>query len=138
MSLNEEIKNSGVAVFHLIHKQYVPFIPCPGEKRVRLDVFDCLDNYAVVKVRYFDDLSFQPISTNTEDWRIDLSQVKMKKIHVFDDHWNYWGGTRTTQKLGVFDSMEEAKKDPTISVYIECGRIIGFYELIERANEENE
>lgn len=78
MSLLENIKASKVAVWHKPTRQYVFFIPCPGEQRVRLDVHDDLDNYMVVRASYRDDatlenLIFDVLDTRPLPYQIDLS-----------------------------------------------------------------
>jgi hypothetical protein len=78
MSLLEEIKKSGVAVWHKPTRKFIFFIPCPGEKRVRLDVHDDLDNYVVVKAKYRDDatmdnLIFDVVDNRPLPYQIDWS-----------------------------------------------------------------
>jgi hypothetical protein len=64
-----------VRVWSYPQQCFIPHIPCEGERRVRLDVHDSLDNYAVFEVECvhedgsFDIASTQPLT----DWRIDLS-----------------------------------------------------------------
>lgn len=80
-SLDEEIRSSGVAVWHFRKQEFVPFIPCPGEKRVRLDVHDSLDNYGVYAATYAEDGTFSvsgPADNPTGDpvelnWVLSLS-----------------------------------------------------------------
>jgi hypothetical protein len=67
-----------VGVWHFPTQQFIPFVPCPGEKRVRIDVFDGLENYAVYAGEWVGN-TFYPsgkkgqISKPLEDWRIDLT-----------------------------------------------------------------
>lgn len=49
---------TGVAVWSYRDQRFIPFCPCPGENRVRIDVFDDLDNYAVFSVTYTGDNTF--------------------------------------------------------------------------------
>ena len=69
-----------VAVWHYGRQEFVPHFPCPGEKRVRIDVHDSLDDYDVFPVTRPD--GQQPFQsgiinvisqTPLADWRIDLS-----------------------------------------------------------------
>lgn len=46
--------NTAVAVWSFNHQRFVYFIPCPGEKRVRIDVHDGVHNYAVYPAIYHD------------------------------------------------------------------------------------
>jgi hypothetical protein len=46
------MRDSGVAVWSFPRQTFVTFIPCPGEKRVRIDAHDSLENYAVFAVEY--------------------------------------------------------------------------------------
>lgn len=83
MSLVQDIKESGVGVWHWERQDFVNFIPCRGEKRVRLDVHDDLSNYGVFPVIYheveFRDgqlhtrFTVEPGARNLSDWQIDLS-----------------------------------------------------------------
>jgi hypothetical protein len=72
--LEKAIIESGVAVWHYAKQEFVPFIPCPGERRIRLDVFDGLDNYGVFPVVYRDNGTFD-IQSREEltGWEICLS-----------------------------------------------------------------
>jgi hypothetical protein len=80
--LAQDIKDSGVGVWHYGKQDFVSFIPCPGEKRVRLDVFDGLHNYGVFPVEYHE-VRIEGSTTHTRftvmgerelsDWQIDLS-----------------------------------------------------------------
>jgi hypothetical protein len=68
-----------VAVWHYPTQQFITHCPCPGEKRVRIDVHDDLENYAVYAVESDDPnpmnarairiLSPQPLA----DWAIHLT-----------------------------------------------------------------
>jgi len=63
------------AVWSYKEQGFVYFIPCPGEKRVRLDVFDDLKNYDVYEVSHEEgDTIFlkEPVQP-LKDWRIDYS-----------------------------------------------------------------
>ena len=71
--------NTEVEVWDYRAQQFIPSIRCPGEKRVRVDVFgeDWSEGLAVFEVRRDPDASgvFYPIdgSKPLKDWRIDLS-----------------------------------------------------------------
>jgi hypothetical protein len=75
----EPTKLPDVAVWHYPSQQFITHIPCEGERRVRIDVHDSLDNYAVFEVtsnnpnpmsaREVTLVSDQPLT----DWQIDLS-----------------------------------------------------------------
>lgn len=55
MSLASDIKDSGVAVWGFREQRFIPFVPCPGEERVRIDVFGSEslgEDYAVYEVDY--------------------------------------------------------------------------------------
>jgi hypothetical protein len=76
--LDRHTIESGVAVWSVPRQEFVPFIPCPGEERVRLDVHDDLSNYRVHRVEYLyvegdGTLRFRLLSPEPLDWRIDLS-----------------------------------------------------------------
>ena len=69
-----KMSDTGVAVWHYTSQRFVEFYPCPGEKRVRLDVFDDLSNYAVYSVEYTSEYMFNIKSMDPlTDWVIDLS-----------------------------------------------------------------
>lgn len=55
------------------------------------------------------------------------------KVHVYDTHW-LSGWNKTCKFLGEFNSVEEAKANETIKHYIECGRNLSFFQLIEEVN----
>jgi hypothetical protein len=72
----DKMKNTGVAVWDYNKQKFIPFIPCPGQKRVRIDVFDSLDNYAGFPVNYKEDGSFDFLgdpSSPCNDWEINYS-----------------------------------------------------------------
>ena len=73
--LQQQRAESGVAVWSYTRQEFVPFFPCPGEKRVRLDVFDGLENYGVYAVEYQADGSFITADPAVElkDWELSLS-----------------------------------------------------------------
>lgn len=68
-----------VAVYHTLDRCFIPHIPCPGEKRVRIDVFDGLELYEVYEVTSNDPNPMNPREVTPvtarplTDWRIDLS-----------------------------------------------------------------
>ena len=71
----DEMQKSGVAVWSFLQQQFVSFVPCSGEKRVRIDVLNDLENYAVFDGRYErvgDGLIFYP-GNQLADWRIDYT-----------------------------------------------------------------
>lgn len=80
--LAQAIKDSGVGVWHFGLQDFVAFIPCPGEKRVRVDAHDDLSNYGVYEVIYHE-VDFKDGFMNIQmtclggdeltDWQIDLS-----------------------------------------------------------------
>lgn len=76
--LNPE-KLPDVAVWHYGRQEFIAHIPCEGEKRVRIDVYDGLENYAVFEVTSDDPNPLNPRMVNIvsdkplTDWRIDLS-----------------------------------------------------------------
>jgi hypothetical protein len=66
--------NTAVAVWSFNHQRFVYFIPCPGEKRVRIDVHDGVHNYAVYPAIYHDNGTFDVTSDEAlADWTISLS-----------------------------------------------------------------
>ena len=62
-----------VAVWHYGKQTFVSHIPCEGEKRVRIDVHDSLDNYDVFPVETRNGMVFTKSDKPLTDWRIDLS-----------------------------------------------------------------
>lgn len=61
-----------VQVWDYTRKQFTPSIRCPGEKRVRVDVYQPLEDLAVYEVKTNPNGSFYPIGL-LEDWSISLS-----------------------------------------------------------------
>lgn len=73
-SYTESIRATGVAVWCYSRQEFVPFVPCPGERRVRLDVHDGLQNYGVYAVLYVEDaLEFIVLSDRPLSWKKDLT-----------------------------------------------------------------
>ena len=69
-----KMRETGVAVWRFDSQEFIPFIPCPGEKRVRVDVHDELCNYAVFSVKYTGDQSFDVLlDLPLRDWVLSLS-----------------------------------------------------------------
>ena len=81
--LARQTVESGVAVWDKANEEFIPFIPCPGEKRVRLDVFgrDLDEEFDIISVKYtkvdpnqgnpsfkFNVNSWLPLSGWTIDW----------------------------------------------------------------------
>jgi hypothetical protein len=69
-----KMDQTGVAVWSFTKQKFVPFIPCPGEKRVRIDEHEPLCNFAVYEAIYsgpqtFDLKSLTPLA----DWEISYS-----------------------------------------------------------------
>lgn len=69
-----KMDETGVAVWSYTRQEFIAFIPCPGEKRVRIDVHEPLTAYAVFPASYtgpntFDLKSVTPLS----DWEISYS-----------------------------------------------------------------
>lgn len=62
-----------VAVWDTVRREYTRHIPCPGEKRVRLDVHDSLDIFRVYKVKHENGYIILLEPKPLADWRIDLS-----------------------------------------------------------------
>lgn len=68
-----------VAVWHKYQRCFVPHIPCAGEKRVRIDVVDGLENYELYEVTSSDPnpMNAREVTPVTgrplTDWQIDLS-----------------------------------------------------------------
>lgn len=85
MSEIELMIGSGVGVWSYPDQNFVSFVPCPGEKRVRIDVFDDLDNYDVYAGYYEstgDGVAFVVFGETDEtgeyakpleDWQIDYT-----------------------------------------------------------------
>jgi hypothetical protein len=73
MTLYDMMRESGVAVWSYTKQAFIEFVPCPGEKRVRIDVHEDLENYAVYRVRYGEDRMVYPLSQRPLDWRIDYT-----------------------------------------------------------------
>lgn len=71
-TLQQQIEESGVGVWHYARQCFVPHIPCPGEERVRIDVFDGLENYGVYR-GVWSGSTFTLSSREPLNWRIDLS-----------------------------------------------------------------
>lgn len=67
------MQETGVGVWNFDEQRFIEFVACPAEKRVRIDVYDALDNYAVFAGtwagRTFTISSDRPLS----DWVIDLT-----------------------------------------------------------------
>lgn len=74
MTLYDRMRESGVGVWSYTRQQFIDFVPCPGEKRVRIDVHDPLEDYAVFKVRYGEGRMVYPDDGNDPlPWRIDYT-----------------------------------------------------------------
>lgn len=75
-----KMHETGVAVWSFNQQKFVPFVPTQrGEKRVRIDVFDGVENYAVYSARYTDETHFDlggprgKTAKPLTDWLIDLT-----------------------------------------------------------------
>lgn len=70
MQMNE----TGVGVWDFNKQSFIRFCPCPNEKRVRIDVYDDLENYAVYPGTW-EGNTFFPNTNNGPllDWQIDLT-----------------------------------------------------------------
>lgn len=77
--LNEPEQLPDVAVWSFDEQCFIPHCSCPGEKRVRIDVHDSLDNYAVYPVESDNPNTMtarlvKPLSTTPlADWIIDYT-----------------------------------------------------------------
>lgn len=60
-----------IAVINTITRTVVPHVECPNELRVRIDVYDDIENYAVAEGRMTRN-SFHPTRIR-HDYRIDLT-----------------------------------------------------------------
>lgn len=75
MNLFDKQRKTGVAVWSYEKQRFIDFVPCPGEKRVRIDAYDGIHNYAVYAVRYGKGRMVFPIEpvVPLTDWEIDLT-----------------------------------------------------------------
>lgn len=78
--LARQTVESGVAVWDKTNEKFIPFIPCPGEKRVRLDVYDrdLSQEFEILPVLYtkVDGMYFEFLAQTWKPlrgWTIDLS-----------------------------------------------------------------
>lgn len=62
-----------VAVWDYAAQTFIQHIPCPGERRVRVDYHGNLLNLDVFEVRREGNLVYPVDGTKPLDWRIDLS-----------------------------------------------------------------
>lgn len=62
-----------VAVWDYRRQCFIGHFPCEGEKRVRIDVHDSLDNYDVFEVEQYLGMTIVKSKVPLADWRIDLS-----------------------------------------------------------------
>lgn len=54
-------------------QRFIEFVPCPGEKRVRIDVYDPLDNYAVFAGQWLGRTFTVSSEAPLTDWVIALT-----------------------------------------------------------------
>ena len=79
MSYEQDVIDAGIAVWDYVKQDFVPlydFIPCPGQKRVRVDVHGPLDNLAVFPVQYkkeSDSLTFELLDNTPLDYEVNYS-----------------------------------------------------------------
>jgi hypothetical protein len=66
---------TAVAVWSYNEKRFVHHIDCKGEKRVRIDVHDGLDNYGVFEVEMTSETTFNVVTPHRPltDWEISYS-----------------------------------------------------------------
>jgi hypothetical protein len=69
-----KMDQTGVGVWSFTKQKFVPFIPCPGEKRVRIDEHEPLTNFAVFPVRYEGPQDFvYEGAAACSDWEVSYS-----------------------------------------------------------------
>lgn len=68
-----KMQETGVGVWSYSLQKFIPFIPCPGEKRVRVDFFGDLDDLVVWRVEYQGNLLFSQGDSPLPDWVVSYS-----------------------------------------------------------------
>lgn len=68
-----KMRDTKVGVWSYSLQRFIPFIPCPGEKRVRVDFFGDLDDLVVWPVEYRGNLVFSQGDSPLPDWTVSLS-----------------------------------------------------------------
>jgi hypothetical protein len=69
----EAMSKTQVGVWDYARQKFIEFVPCPGEKRVRIDVYDSLDNYGVFAGTYQGRTFVPTDGKQLSDWQIDLT-----------------------------------------------------------------